>query len=392
MSAARAPITTAGPDVDPDGAAAAASRWPARVALAGSALLTAVGLWSLVGPDAHDPLVAQGQPGSIALLAALGPAVPGVVVTLLGVAGLVLGIAVRVRAGAAAGGSGVTWGAAVIGVPLVLLPDMQLMAVLGYVVALTVPAAVLVAGWACVRRGPVTAVAAVAVVGAAVVAATTTGTLDAGVLASLGGTLVDGFARVGPRPLVLALAAATGVAWLLVAHRSVDLAGRHRVRVLRAGRVSTLVAAGCLLPYVLVRATWLSPWPTMRIGVPMDLSAEIRLWGLALGAADVVGIVLTLGLVRPWGERFPRWTGPLAGRPVPVALAVVPGAVVAYAATAASPALLAQAVGEAYAGNPEALWLPLVLPFWLWGPALGVAVGAYALRRAADRPHARMTA
>jgi hypothetical protein len=63
------------------------------------------------------------------------------------------------------------------------------------------------------------------------------------------------------------------------------------------------------------------------------------------------------------------------GRPVPVAAAVVPGAIVAALFTAAA---LPMALMWFDAGTP---WTALVFPFPVWGPALGAAVLAYALRR-----------
>ena len=68
------------------------------------------------------------------------------------------------------------------------------------------------------------------------------------------------------------------------------LALRHRIAL-------TLVAAAGPLPYVLVRSTWLTPWPLLAPGEVM--LPEIRLCGLLLGGAALLGTVLTLGLVLP---------------------------------------------------------------------------------------------
>ncbi|GAA2709315.1 hypothetical protein ACFY2R_01815 [Micromonospora olivasterospora] len=105
--------------------------------------------------------------------------------------------------------------------------------------------------------------------------------------------------------------------------------------------------------------------------------ADVRRAG-RLAAFATVGAVLTVGLTRPWGERFPRWMPRLAGRRVPPRLALVPAALVALAVTGA---------GVAELGNPGHLLdgfssatAPLLL--WpLWGPALGAAALAYHLRR-----------
>jgi hypothetical protein len=57
---------------------------------------------------------------------------------------------------------------------------------------------------------------------------------------------------------------------------------------------------------------------------------EIGEWisGLFLATFGLVGAALMLGLVHRWGEVFPRWMIGLAGRRVPIALAVVPASLV----------------------------------------------------------------
>src|SRR5512142_2961244 len=50
--------------------------------------------------------------------------------------------------------------------------------------------------------------------------------------------------------------------------------------------------------------------------------------GLFLSTFGLVGAVLMLGLVQRWGEVFPRWMVGLAGRRVPLGLAVVPASLV----------------------------------------------------------------
>ena len=94
---------------------------------------------------------------------------------------------------------------------------------------------------------------------------------------------------------------------------------RHRIAL------TLMLAAAGPLPYGLIRATWLTPWPLMGPSGEA-LPAETRIWGLLLGGGALLGVVLTIGLIRPWGVRFPRWMPRLAGRPVPVAAAAVPAA------------------------------------------------------------------
>src|SRR5438067_2099990 len=54
-----------------------------------------------------------------------------------------------------------------------------------------------------------------------------------------------------------------------------------------------------------------------------------------LATLGLVGSALTFGLIRPWGEVFPRWIPLLRGRRVPILLAFVPAVAVAILVTSA---------------------------------------------------------
>ena len=76
--------------------------------------------------------------------------------------------------------------------------------------------------------------------------------------------------------------------------------------------------------------------------------------GLFLATFGLVGAVLILGLVQRWGEVFPRWMIGLAGRRVPIALAVVPASLVSVLLIVGGIAMwsgLAQMVAELAAGG-----------------------------------------
>ncbi|MEO3778180.1 hypothetical protein ABGB16_15300 [Micromonospora sp. B11E3] len=148
----------------------------------------------------------------------------------------------------------------------------------------------------------------------------------------------------------------------------------------RWGRWAAWFAAAIPLCYAATRFAWVLGIP---LGISSDFLDELHetglVWaGAGLGAFATVGAVLTVGLTRPWGERFPRWMPRLAGRRVPPRLALVPAILVALTVTGA---------GVAELGNPGHLLggfssatAPLLL--WpLWGPALGAAALAYHLRR-----------
>jgi hypothetical protein len=113
---------------------------------------------------------------------------------------------------------------------------------------------------------------------------------------------------------------------------------------------------------------------------------DIWLAGAMLASVAVCGAMLTLGLVRPWGEVYPRWIPYLRGRPVRPRTAVVPGSLVAILVfTAGLHAIRAQLLGyyPENSGLGEDNWgttAPGLL--WpVWGAALAAAVLSYHLRR-----------
>ncbi|WP_262391188.1 hypothetical protein [Nocardiopsis sp. CNR-923] len=164
---------------------------------------------------------------------------------------------------------------------------------------------------------------------------------------------------------------------------------RVRARALRVGRWAVAVGVALALLYPALRFLWL-------FGVALDFGEEEtrRLLsdpftvavGLSLGSAGVVGAVLMLGLVQRWGVRFPRWMVGLAGRRVPVALAVVPASLVTVALVAMGRSTLVQVMSGAQGATPvsEPAHASVFLSMGVWGAALGVATAAYAVRRRAQ--------
>ena len=103
--------------------------------------------------------------------------------------------------------------------------------------------------------------------------------------------------------------------------------------------------------------------------------------------AELVGL-LSLGLVRGWGEVLPAWVPWLGGRRVPVLAAVVPAALGATIITLiATVGVLTwndpDKMGSPYAPNGAAYWVMTVCyaPLVLWGPLLAVVTAAYYRRR-----------
>ena len=67
--------------------------------------------------------------------------------------------------------------------------------------------------------------------------------------------------------------------------------------------------------------------PGMVLGIDQDLSGNpltARIGEAGLATLAIGGGTVTLGLIRPWGEIWPRWVPFLAGRRVPVALGLAP--------------------------------------------------------------------
>lgn len=241
----------------------------------------------------------------------------------------------------------------------------------GYSVALLLPIAVALVGWLAFRAYPR---ARPWLVLAAIVLVVGFWLLRRAYLPMVGKVLI---AYAGELPDLLGAIATLTCAgcWaaVLVRNQSGGLrplltwAARHRT-------VLTVLAALGPAPYVMLRLTWLTPWPQLTVG---EVDPGGRIWGLLLGSGAILGMVLTIGLIRPWGERIPRWFPVVGGRPVPPAAAIVPGALMATMITAAAGPMIVAGIGAGEA----ALGL-VMLPLWYWGPMLGLAVLGYAGHRA----------
>ena len=165
-------------------------------------------------------------------------------------------------------------------------------------------------------------------------------------------------------------------------------------RAARWGRIAVYVSMVAPVFYALTRVAW-------ALGFPLGMSAEhLRrgqergMWvsGLFLAIFGLVGAVLTLGLVQRWGELFPRWMIGLAGRRVPIALAVVPASLVSVLLVVGGIVIwshLDQMVARLVASGAKGMELiegiafpvgPTLL-FPVWGVALAVATLGYCYRR-----------
>ena len=155
----------------------------------------------------------------------------------------------------------------------------------------------------------------------------------------------------------------------------------------RWGRIAVYVAVAVPIFYALTRYAW-------ALGIPLGMSDEhLRLgqesgeWisGLFLATFGLVGAALMLGLVQRWGEVFPFWMIGLAGRRVPIALAVVPASIMSVLFIVSGIAMWSgyaqMADAAAATGLDMGIVVGPVLLFPVWGVALAVATVGYYYRR-----------
>ncbi|MGV9326429.1 hypothetical protein [Streptosporangium sandarakinum] len=259
----------------------------------------------------------------------------------------------------------------------VVLSDAGIMIVLAYGMAILGPVALLVVMVMVAARRKAFGLVGITVLAVLVVADLITGFGALSLVGRYLGNVAGSFASFGGRlSWTLANAAACAV-WAVIAMKAFRTGEPPRwIRPESAdkwGRIVTIGAAMCPLPYALYRLTWLTPWPTDS-DITGPLSADTRLQGLLLAFAALAGAVLTIGLISRWGEVFPRWVPIFHGRPVPVRLPVIAGGTVAGICCLASPGLVIDSVMR---GQPVAL---LLWPYPLWGALLAAAVLAYWLR------------
>lgn len=155
----------------------------------------------------------------------------------------------------------------------------------------------------------------------------------------------------------------------------------------RWGRIAVYVAMVVPVLYALTRYAW-------ALGIPLGMTEEY--WrqgqergewisGLFLANVALVGALLMLGLVQRWGEVFPRWMIGLAGRRVPIALAVVPAVIMSVLLIVGGITILSGYTQMAIAAEAtgQNIWIVVgpafLLPFW--GAPLAVATLGYYYRR-----------
>ncbi len=162
----------------------------------------------------------------------------------------------------------------------------------------------------------------------------------------------------------------------------------------RWGRSAVYVSMVAPVFYAFTRYAWALGFPLGMSEEYLRRGQESGIWisGLFLATFGLVGVVLTLGLVQQWGEKFPRWMIGLAGRRVPIALAVIPASLMSVLLVVGGIAIwfsLGGMVAAVEAGGARGIGVveeivfqvgPTLL-FPLWGTALAAATLAYFYRR-----------
>ena len=162
----------------------------------------------------------------------------------------------------------------------------------------------------------------------------------------------------------------------------------------RWGHIAVLVGLVGPMFYTFTRYAWV-------LGFPLGMNEErfrsgqtdgTMMGAFSLGTFILVGAILMLGLVQRWGEIFPRWMIGLAGRRVPIALAVVPASLASVLLLVGGigiwfdvPQMVANVVATGAVDHEliSALVFELgpTLLFPVWGVALAVATLGYYYRR-----------
>ncbi|ULL14833.1 hypothetical protein DVH26_10475 [Paenibacillus sp. H1-7] len=149
----------------------------------------------------------------------------------------------------------------------------------------------------------------------------------------------------------------------------------------RWGRWVTYVAIFSPAYYDVTRIAWL-------LGIPLGITKELyqslqdsgAVWaGAGLSLVSIGGAILTHGLIKPWGETFPRGFPFWAGKRVPAAAAVVPAGFVSILLTVSGIQVFFQFLWSSDFDNWGATTPLLLMP--IWGIALGIATIFFYYRR-----------
>jgi len=148
------------------------------------------------------------------------------------------------------------------------------------------------------------------------------------------------------------------------------------------GKWAVYVSFSIPVFYAVTRWAW-------ALGIPLGVSSKFLADGAAdgfwfagamLGTLAVAGGSLAFGLIRPWGEVFPRRFPGFGGKRLPVWLAFIPAFLMAVVITMSGIMYVRLALSGFFGtDNAAAFWPELLWP--IWGIALGVASITYYYRR-----------
>ena len=119
-------------------------------------------------------------------------------------------------------------------------------------------------------------------------------------------------------------------------------------------------------------------------GEPIDVHGWESVYLICLSLTIEGFALLAFGLVRPWGERAPRWLPVIAGHRVPPRLVVAAAATGTVLVTfiALMFSVPADSISDLEATDAgRAVAVACYLPLLLWGPLLGALTIAYHRRR-----------
>ncbi|NUS74078.1 MAG: hypothetical protein HOQ05_11815 [Corynebacteriales bacterium] len=116
----------------------------------------------------------------------------------------------------------------------------------------------------------------------------------------------------------------------------------------------------------------------------MELSEKFTIFALSI--ISECAALLTLGLVRPWGQTVPQWLPKIGGMRIPIWAVVIPASLGALAITCIWIFALFHLGGLAnieQAPTGVALWVMCACyaPLLAWGPLLAAVTVAYYLAR-----------
>jgi len=351
-------------------------------AFVASAAIAGLGVVWLLAPDLNP--FGNGEMRSLASMA-FGPAAVAGTALVLGGAGIVLGALLLLGGRAARTAIAGVGGAALALTMAAVLGSMGIIAFTGYLFGLAAVAAGVATIAVMLVRAPRLGLLLLAGLIAVVATAVWLAGLTLEGLIEFATAFSTALAAEAPNLAVAAIVVTATLLWAALAIttlRKSPAGGPFEAWLVRHRRSLTVLAALGPVPYAVARISWLTPWPLFG-PTAAELPPSMLATGLMLGAGAAAASTLTLGLILPWGRRFPRWMPRVGGQDVPVATAVVPGSIAAGVLCISAAPMLVTVVGNP--GSPvDALLVNLVLPLWFWGPMLALAVWAYAAWRRDD--------